>query len=349
MKSDNITIKDIARALGLSNSTVSRALQDSYKISEPIKKKVQDYAREKNYRPNLVAQSLRNNKSRSIGISIPSIPNSFFAEVINGIESVAHDRNYHVSITQSLESYEREQENIEHLVWRSVDGLLISVSTETDNIEHLKKVHDRNIPIVFFDRVTDAINTHKVLADNAEGTYKATRHLIENGYKRIAHITSPPNISITKERLEGYYRALNEFNLQPDNDYIKYCYHGGMNMNEVETVLEELLNLKNTPDAVIAASDRITIAVMALLQKRNIHIPDDIAVLGFTNFSSPEIFNPSLTTVKQPAFEMGKTATELLIELIESKRPVTKFEKKTLPTEMTIRDSTKPKKEKQKK
>ncbi len=344
MKSDNITIKDIAQALGLSNSTVSRALQDSYKISETIKKKVQDYAREKNYRPNLVAQSLRSNKTRSIGILIPSIPNIFWGEVINGIESVAHDKNYHFLITQSLESYQRELENLEHLMWRSVDGLLISLSTETENIEHFKKVHEKNIPIVFFDRVTDAIETHQVKTDNAEGTYKATRHLIDNGYKRIAHITSPPNISITKERLEGYYRALKEFNLEVNPDYVKYCYHGGREVNEVETVLDELLSLKKAPDAVIAASDRITIAVLALLQKRKISIPKKLAVIGFTNFTSPEIFNPPLTTVRQPAFEMGKLATELLIQLIESKRPVTSFEKRILPTEMFIRDSTSRKK-----
>jgi DNA-binding LacI/PurR family transcriptional regulator len=341
MRSENTTIKDIAKALGLSNSTVSRALKDSYKISKAIRLKVQEYALEKNYRPNLVAQSLRNNKSRSIGILIPAIPNSFFAEVINGIESVAHDRNYHVSITQSLESYKREKENLEHLIWRSVDGLLISLSTETENFEHLQKVHDKNIPIVFFDRVTDSFETHQVKADNAEGTYKATKHLLDNGYRKIAHITSSPNISITKERLEGYYQALSEFKIEVNEDYIQYCYHGGMEIKEVETVLDKLLNMTIAPNAVIAASDRISIAVMALLHKRKISIPKELAVVGFTNFSYPEIFSPSLTTVKQPAFEMGKQATELLIELIESKRPVTKFEKRILSTELTIRDSTK--------
>lgn len=343
MKSDSITIKDIAKALNISTSTVSRALTDSYKISEVIRRKVQDYARENNYRPNLVAQSLRNNKSRSIGISIPSIPNSFFAEVLNGIESVAHDKNYHVFITQSLESYKREKENLEHLLWRSVDGFLISVSTETESIEHLEKIISQKLPVVFFDRVTDAIKTHQVIADNSDASYKATKHLLENGYRRIAHITSSPNISITKERLAGYYRALAEANIEVKEEWVKYCYHGGMELDEVETAIDELLRLEKAPDAIVAASDRITISTMALLQKKNKKIPEDAAVVGFTNFSAPEIFHPSLTTVKQPAFEIGKMAAELLIKLIESKRPVTGFEKIVLPAELTIRDSTKKK------
>jgi LacI family transcriptional regulator len=340
MKAEPITIKDIARALNLSYSTVSRALKDSYKISEGTRQLVNDYARANRYRPNLMAQSLKSRKSRSIGVSLCSIPNNFFAEVISGIESIAYNCDYHVIITQSLESYEREQKNLEHLTWRSVDGLLASVSTETNDMSHFKKMHEQGIPIVFFDRVSDIVNTHQVVADNCGGAYNATRHLLNNGFKNIGHVTSSPGLSITRERLEGYYRALAEGNIPVNEAYIKYCPHGGMLMAEVEKVIDELLSHKNPPDALFTASDRITISSLALLQKRHISIPGQLAVAGFSNFSSPELFDPPLTTVRQPAFEMGRTAAELLIQLIESKNPVREFERKVLPTELIIRTSS---------
>jgi LacI family transcriptional regulator len=340
MKSDSITIKDIAKALNLSYSTVSRALMDSYKISDATKKLVKEYAEKNHYRPNLVAQSLKGNKSRSIGVLLCAVPNSFYAEVINGIESVASDKDYHVIITQSHESYEREQKNLEHLVWRSVDGLLVSLSTETKDISHFQKIHDQGTPIVFFDRVTDLIKTHQVVSDNVTGTYNAICHLIECGYTKIAHITSSPNISITTERLQGYWQALSENNIPFRELYIKYCPHGGMLPAEMEKAVDELLGSPEPPDAIFTASDRITIGTLSLLHKRGIKIPEQVAIAGFSNFSAPELFNPPLTTVRQPAFEMGKTATELLLQLIESKRAVTSFEKKMLPAELFIRKST---------
>jgi len=340
MKSESITIKDIARALNMSVSTVSRALKGSYKISEATQQKVKAYAATHNYHPNLMAQSLKNKKSRSIGLMIGSVPNNFFAEVISGIESIAYEKNYHVIITQSLESKEREINNLEHLTWRSVDGFLVSVSAETTDISQLEKLHSNGIPIVFFDRIVDTMKTHKVVADNVGGAYELTKHLIENGFKKIAQVTSPQELSITKERMEGYLKALAEFNIPVNDDYIKYCPHGGMIKEEIENAIEELLSLPDPPDALFTASDRITIGSLAILYKKNIRIPGDIAVGGFSNFSSPELFNPSLTTIRQPAFEMGKKAAELLIQLIESRRPVTSFENVILPTELQIRKST---------
>ena len=271
---------------------------------------------------------------------IGSVPNNFFAEVISGIESIAYEKNYHVIITQSLESKEREINNLEHLTWRSVDGFLVSVSAETTDISQLEKLHSNGIPIVFFDRIVNTMKTHKVVADNVGGAYELTKHLIENGFKKIAQITSPLELSITKERMEGYLKALAEFNIPVNDDYIKYCPHGGMIKEEVENAIEELLSLPDPPDALFTASDRITIGSLAILYKKNIRIPGDIAVGGFSNFSSPELFNPSLTTIRQPAFEMGKKAAELLIQLIESRRPVTSFENVILPTELQVRQST---------
>jgi LacI family transcriptional regulator len=340
MKNDNITIKDIAKALNLSSSTVSRALKGSYKISEATQQLVKQYAEANHYRPNLMAQSLKNQKSRCIGVVLCSIPNSFFAEVISGIESIAYSKDYLLIITQNLESYEREVKNLANLTWRSVDGLLVSLSTETKDTSHFEKLHNQGLPIVFFDRVTDAFPSHQVITDNIGGAYKATKHLIERGYKRIATITSSPYLSITTERLEGYKKALTEHNMSLNDDYIQYVPHGGMVIEEIESALNTLLQLKEPPDALLTASDRITIGSYSLIQRKGLIIPDQLAVAGFSNFTAPELFNPPLTTVRQNAFEMGKLATELLIQQVESKRPVSSFEKKVLPTELIVRKST---------
>src|SRR5262245_43118941 len=201
MKFEAVTIKDIARALGISTSTVSRALRDSYEISPETKQLVLECAEKFNYRPNPIALSLKERRSRSIGVVVSEIANNFFSQAINGIESIAYNRGYHVIISQSHESFEREVVNVRHLSSRSVDGLLISLSTETNSIEHLKDLHEKGLPIVFFDRVSSEIDTHKVIADNYKGSFDATEHLIKTGYKRIAHLTSSPHLSISKERL----------------------------------------------------------------------------------------------------------------------------------------------------
>lgn len=340
MRFESITIKDIAKALNLSYSTVSRALKDSYKISEETRRIVQEYADTHNYRPNLLAQSLKNQQSRSIGVILCNIPNVFFAEVISGIESVAYNSDYLVIITQSQESYQREVKNVQNLTWRSIDGLLVSLSTESEDLSHFIKLHEQGLPIVFFDRVTDQLQTHRVVADNMDGAYKGTRHLIDSGYRKIAHVTSSPHISITRERREGYEKALQVAGLAINESYIKYCMHGGMLFEEIGKAMDELLALPDPPDALLCASDRLTMGCYSIIHKKGMKIPEQIAIAGFSNFNSPELFSPSLTTIRQPAFEIGKTATELLLELIESKRPVTKFVKKVFPTELFIRDST---------
>jgi len=336
-KKDAITIKDIAKALNLSVATVSRSLKDSYQISEQTKKKVRAYAEANHYMPNLMAQS---RKTRSIGLMICSIPNNFLAEVISGIESAANSKNYHVIITQSHESFEREMQNLDFLTSRAVDGFLVSIATETQNFSHFEEILSQNLPIVFFDRIPDIDNIHQVVSDNHEGAYNATKHLLQNGFTKIGHITSSVNLSITKERLEGYYKALEEFNIPLNEMYIKYCHHGGMLLEEVEKAISELLAAQIPVDAILTASDRITTATLKSLQERGLKIPDDIGIVGFTNFSFPELFNPPLTTVNQSAFEMGKTAAELLITQIESKRPLKAFEKIILPAVLTVRKTS---------
>jgi LacI family transcriptional regulator len=335
-----ITIKDIAKALGLSTSTVSRALRGSYEISSETKRMVIEYAEQFNYRPNPIALSLKERRSRSIGVVVCEIANNFFSQAINGIESIAYNRGYHVIISQSHESYEREVVISEHLASRSVDGLLVSLSTETEQIAHFKNLHDKGFPIVFFDRITDEIDTYKVVADNFKGAYDATQHLIDIGFKKIAHLTSASHLSISKERLNGYKAALAANQINVNEAYIKNCNHGGMIYKELEEAVKSLVNLKDKPEAIFSAGDRLTVSCLAALKTIGLKVPDDIALVGFSNSPLVELLNPSLTSVKQPAFEMGQVATELLIKLIESKRPVTEFEKIVLQTEVNIRDSS---------
>lgn len=339
-KPDHITIKDIAKALDLSYSSVSRALKGSHQISETTIQRVKAYAAEHNYKPNLMAQALKNKQSHCIGVLLCNIPNSFFAEVISGIEAVAYAKDYLIIITQSNESYEKEIKNLEKLTLRGIDGLIVSLSSETEDISHFKKVQEMGLPLVFFDRVTDQIETHQVVTDNVKGAYDATKHLIESGFKRIAQVTSAPYTSVTLERKLGYEKALEEYDFPVDNHYIRYCMHGGMLQEEVEQALNELFALNEPPDALLLASDRITIKTMSYLHQKNILVPEQVGIAGFSNFSSPELFNPSLTTVKQPAFEMGKASAELLLNLIESKRPVREFQKVILAPELLVRASS---------
>lgn len=340
MKFETVTIKDIAKALGLSTSTVSRALRGSHEISPETKKLVLEYAEKFNYRPNPIALSLKERKSRSIGVIVCEIANNFFSQAINGIESIAYNRGYHVIISQSHESFEREMVTVQHLASRSVDGLLVSLASETTDLSHFIELHEKGLPIVFFDRITDEIETHKVVANNYKGSYDATLHLLNNGYSRIGHITGSPSLSITQERLRGYKEALESKGLQPDDNLIRYCYHGGMIYDEVAASLHQLLQEDPMPDALLTPGDRITTSCLNALKKMGKSIPAELAVIGFTNTNLADLFYPSLSAIRQPAFEMGQVATELLFQIIESKRPVTEFETRVLETELFIRQST---------
>jgi LacI family transcriptional regulator len=338
MKFESATIKDIAKALNLSTSTVSRALRGSYEISAETKKAVLEYAEKINYRPNPIALSLKERRTRAIGVVVSEIANNFFSQAINGIESIAYNRSYHVIITQSHESSERERVNIEHMAARGVDGLLVSLSAESLDLSYLKDLHEKGMPIVFFDRITDEIQTHKVTANNYLGAFHATEHLIYQGYKKIAHITSSPYLSITKERLDGYKAALAKHEIPFNESLVKYCNHGGMIAKEVEDSLNELNKGKTKPDAIFTAGDRLSIVCFGILKRMK--QKKELGFTGFTNTQVGDLFSPPLTVVRQPAFEIGQTATELLIQIIESKRPVTEFETRVLETSLIIRESS---------
>ena len=338
MKFDTVTIKDIAKELNFSTSTVSRALRGSHEISAETKKLVLENAEKINYRPNPIALSLKERRSRAIGVVVSEIANTFFSQAINGIESIAYNRGYHVIFTQSHESQEREKVNVQHLVSRSVDGLLISLSCETTDLSYLKELHEKGFPIVFFDRISDEIETHKVCADNRLGALHATEHLIYQGFKKIAHITNSPYLSITKERLQGYKEALEKHNLPFNEALVKYCNHGGMIAEEIEEAVNVLFKSKLKPDAIFTASDRITTVCFGVMKRMK--QKKEVGFIGFTNTNLGDLFSTPLTVIRQPAFEIGQNATELLIQIIESKGPVTEFETRVLETELIIRESS---------
>lgn len=329
----SVTIKDIAIALGLSTSTVSRALRDGYEISIGTKKKVNDYAKKINYNCNLIALSLKNRRSYSIGVVVSEVANNFFSQTINGIEAIAYEKGYHVIISQSHDSYEREVMNVNHLANKSVDGLLISMSAETTDFSHITSLHEKGLPIVFFDRIIDEIETHKVTSNNFQGSIQATELLIKSGKSRIAHLANAPHLSITKERLNGYKAALNKYNIEFNPDYVQYCNHGGRLQNEVEDAVKAFLLMKNKPDAVFVASDRLSIGCLKALKESSFD-PQEIEIAGFCNSDDIDLMQPAFSYVRQPAFEMGQIAIEMLIQLIESKHPVTEFETRVLDTEI---------------
>ena len=331
-----ITIKDIAKALNLSTSTVSRALRGSYEINPETKKVVLEYAERMNYHPNPIALSLKENRSRAIGVVVPEIDNNFFSQAINGIEAIAYSRGYHVVIFQSNESYEREVINIQHLIGRKVDGVLISLSGQTIDVTHLLEIQKKGMPLVLFDRVSDKIEVNKVVADNFEGAFRATEYLILSGKKRIAHITSPSLLSITNERLAGYKAALERYKVPFDENLVRYC---GFAQEEAQKVIFEILDTQ-APDAIFTASDRLALDSFAAVKEKGIVIPDEVAFIGFTNLRVAHLFDPPLSTVVQPALEIGKTAAELLLDAIENKQNDMPVKTIKIPTELHIRKSS---------
>jgi LacI family transcriptional regulator len=330
------TIKDIAKELGLSASTVSRALLDSHEVSTETKEKVKNYAKKINYYSNPIARSLKNSRSYAIGVMVADVANSFFSQTINGIESIAYEKGYHVIITQSHDLYNREVVNLQHLANSSVDGLLISMSAGTTDYSHITQLHEQGLPIVLFDRIIDEIQTCKVTTNNFKVAFDATAVLIDNGYKRIAFIANAPQLSISKDRVNGYKAAL-EANALPFNDtLVKYCAAGGRILEEVTQAIEELLALPEKPQALFIASDQLSKASIRTLNKLS---PDNyLAIIGFSNSDVIDLISPHISFIKQNAFEIGEIAMEMLIKLIESKYPVYDFETKLVDAEIYWRD-----------
>jgi len=315
LKSTSVTIKDLAKELGISPSTVSRALKNHPDISESTKKAVKELAKELNYQPNTVALSLRQSKTNTIGVIIPEIAHFFFSTVISGIEDIAYSKGYNVIITQSNESYEREVIDTQALFNSRVDGILISVARDTKNFDHFTNIIKRNMPLVFFDRVLEGINASKVIVDDGQGAYEATQHLINEGYKRIAHLAGPENLMISQNRLAGYKKAISDNRYLMDDSIIKICGRG--TYEEAEAITYELLDSRVPPDAIFANNDVAAYGAMTAIKKRNLHIPNDIAIVGFSNWRFSGLIQPALSSVTQPGFKMGQEATKLLMKQIE--------------------------------
>lgn len=336
MAFENYTIKDIAKALNLSTSTVSRALRDSYEISAETKKLVLEYAAKINYRANPIARSLKEKKSYSIGVIVSEIANNFFSQVIDGIESVAYNKNYQVVISQMHESSTRERLNVEHLYSRSTDGLLIALSAETTDLSYLELLIRKGFPIVFFDRVPNQLASHKVIADNRQGGFDAVQYLVRKGKRKIAHLTGTKKLSITRERLEGYKMGLEANGLPYLPALVKHCEYGGLHQEEIEQAITELL--KEDYDAIFISGDKLSTGYLQALKKRPLADRAKAEVTGFTNSKVVNLFSPTMTAVRQPAFEMGKKAAELLIQQIESKYPIEEFETIIFPTTLMAED-----------
>ncbi|MFP4489090.1 MAG: LacI family DNA-binding transcriptional regulator [Bacteroidales bacterium] len=334
MNKENVTIKDIARELQIAPSTVSRALKDHPDISPETKKLVNGLAEKWNYRPNPIALRLKGGSSNTVGIIVPEIIHYFFSTVISGIEDYANEYGYNVMICQSNEEYEKEVKNIQTLVNSRVDGILISMSKLTRNMEHFHQLKDKNIPIVFFDRKCGEIESDSVVVDDAEGAYKAVKHLILEGRKRIVHLSGPPNLLIARERVNGYIRALNEFQHNVSEENIVKCDQ----MEEAEWIVPSLMKRNPGPDAFFCVNDFTAAQAMKIVKKLGFRVPEDLALVGFTNGQIARLTDPGLSSVDQHGYDMGREAARLMLDRIKDRsRP---YQSRVIPTELVIRGSS---------
>jgi LacI family transcriptional regulator len=339
-----VTLRDIAKALNLSISTISKALNDSHEIGSETKKKVLDYAKQHHYSPNRMAKGLKEGKSRSIGVLVCSLDNNVISQMLDGIHKASSDKSYQIIIMQSKESEKLETACIELLYAGGVDGILISPAYETINFSYLNSLQASGLPVVLFDRLIDQVNTHKVGADNFKGAYDATMHLIHNGYKNIAHLNTNTILSIATDRLNGYKQALEDSGIKYRPELLRSCNYTDANKldEDLEQAIKYYMNLADKPDAIFTATDQISTRCLVWLNKLGYKIPDDVALIGFTNTELADAMNPALSTVHQPAFEIGQLAAEKLISLIERKNLDDGYETIVLPTHIKVRASSQP-------
>ncbi|HEX2606589.1 MAG TPA: LacI family DNA-binding transcriptional regulator [Flavisolibacter sp.] len=312
----SVNLKELASHLNLSISTVSRALNDSYEVNDETKKRVQEMAAALNYQPNPYASSLRRQKSRTIALIIPEIANNFFTLAIDGIESIAQQHGYHVLIYLTHEDSKKEAEITQLLQNGRVDGILMSLSSNTADNQHLGELHEKKIPLVFFDRVSESYGLARVTTDDYESGYKATTHLIEQGCERIAHLTISENLSICKKRMQGYIKALEDHGKTVDPTLIINCNE------DAETnysFIKQLLEREGRPDGIFASVEKLAIYTYEACAALKLSIPDDIKVISFSNLATAALLHPSLTTITQPAFDIGKEAASILFRAIRSK------------------------------
>lgn len=333
-----ITIKEIAKALNVSVSTVSKALNDSYEISEETKERVRAYAKEHKYRPNSLAISLQNQKTKNIAVLIPSILNHFFVKVLNGIEAIATERGYHIVTCFTHESYDKEAHTIEMLNNGFIDGFIACISEETlqrKKFDHFKQLIDERTPLVLYDRVHKDLVCDKVVIDNVKTAYKATRFLMKSGCKSIALISTINGLNVGKFRVKGYSKALTKYGVEVDKNkmiLLKKAKH-------LKKHLVQMLSNEEI-DAIFALDENSAVLALQVLHKHQKRIPNQISVIGFTNSVLSKYSTPTLTTVNQFGTKIGKTAAKRLIDKIEGKVQIDETETKIITTELIERDST---------
>lgn len=329
------TIKDIAIELGVSISTVSRALRNQPDVNPNTREAVLKLAKELDYQPNRTALNLLKKKSSIIGVMVPNF-DYFFASAIRGIDEGALESGYTIIVCQSNESYGKEIINAKRLLECQVEGFIVSVSSGSERFDHFEKIIDRRIPMVFFDRDVNGLKAPKILLDNFEGGYLATKHLIDQGYKKISFLGGPEKMSISNKRLEGYKFALKEAGFRIYSSFIE---HGDFSRDFAYINTMELLKASKKPDAIFAMSDRLAIGAYMAIKKRGMKIPDDVGLIGFNNEPVTELLTPSISTIDQPAFEMGKKAVHAFLEMVNDPI-VTSSAKVLLKPRLIVRESS---------
>lgn len=341
MNKRQVTLSDLAKTLGISTATVSRALKDYPDISPATKKRVVELAEKLKYRPNSLAASLRKQETHMIGVIIPEVVNHFFSAVIKGIMAVAYETNYRVILSQSDESYEKETSAAQALFDTRVDGLLASLAHGTDNYDHFLNFLEHGKPVVLFDKVTDRLpQVSKVVVNDYQGAYAATQHLIRQGCRHIAHYRGPMSASTSQNRYKGYLRALIDHEVPIDEslilDTVDITHEEGYHFTQY------LMTRQQPPDAIFTINDAVAIGAMVALKEQNRRIPQDVAVCGFSDWRMSSIVDPPLSSVAQPAYEMGQQAMRLMIKQINASKENIPMQAETivLPTHLKVRRSS---------
>jgi LacI family transcriptional regulator len=330
------TIKDIAQRLGISVSTVSRALRNAPDINPETKQAVVLLSEELNYQPNKLALSLRQKQTHTIGVIVPNL-DYVLSTMIRGIDEVALEAGYTVMVCQSNESFGREILNTGRLLDSLVDGFIVSVSSETKLFDHFKKIQARGLPMVVFDRVTPHLTAPSVRLDNEEGGLLATEHLLDQGYQRIAVLAGPANLGVSNSRVDGYLKALKKRKVNIDKQLVVHC---DFNQNYAYYATLELLAMRKRPDAIFTISDRMALGAMLAIKEKGLSMPHDIGLVGFNNEPVVSLLTPTISSVDQPSFDMGKAAAKLFIEAMHNQDDMTTVEE-VLKPKLFVRESSK--------
>jgi len=335
-KKPDVTIYDIAEKLGISASTVSRALKGNPAISEKVTKRIQNIAGRMCYQPNVFAANIRRKKTNTIGVLIPRINSEFMSKAIQSIENVLHEAGYNVLISQSDESYKKEQVNARTLFNSRVDGLIVSLANETQQYDHFLPFLKKNIPVVFFDRVCWQINSTRIVIDDENAAFRAVSYLIRQGRKNILIITGTGIRNIYSDRLNGYKKALLKSGIKFDRNLV---FESNLQLENSFGIIEEALKMDKIPDGIFCCNDSSAIGCILALKKKKVKIPDDISVVGFNNDSGTVIVEPNLTTISHPVKQMGKLAAEKLLHVLGTDKNSIISETVTLKAKLIIRQS----------